>query len=94
MQVDYHAKYLKYKQKYLDLKEEMIGSGQTLKEMGLKNPKNEAKVENAIKQTCGKMTPADVKKTIALLEKKGFFTGPSIDASIEKIEKQKTCSRV
>ena len=27
MQVDYHAKYLKYKQKYLDLKEEMIGSG-------------------------------------------------------------------
>lgn len=27
MQVDYYAKYLKYKQKYLDLKEEMIGSG-------------------------------------------------------------------
>jgi hypothetical protein len=25
MQVDYHAKYLKYKQKYLDLKEEMSG---------------------------------------------------------------------
>ena len=29
MQVDYHAKYLKYKQKYLDLKEEMMGSGKT-----------------------------------------------------------------
>jgi hypothetical protein len=28
MQVDYHAKYLKYKQKYLDLKEEMMGSGE------------------------------------------------------------------
>jgi hypothetical protein len=27
MQVDYYAKYLKYKQKYLDLKEEMMGSG-------------------------------------------------------------------
>ena len=29
MQVDYHAKYLKYKQKYLDLKEEMMGGGPT-----------------------------------------------------------------
>jgi hypothetical protein len=27
MQVNYYAKYLKYKQKYLDLKEEMMGSG-------------------------------------------------------------------
>ena len=32
MQVDYHAKYLKYKQKYLDLKEEMIGGNKTLNE--------------------------------------------------------------
>ena len=94
MQVDYHAKYLKYKQKYLDLKEEMMGSGKSLQAMGLKNPKNKAKVEGAIKQTCGKMTQADIEKTIAHLEKKGFFTGPSIEASIEKIQKQKTCSKV
>ena len=32
MQVDYHAKYLKYKQKYLDLKEEIIGGNATLNE--------------------------------------------------------------
>ena len=30
MQVDYYAKYLKYKQKYLDLKEEMMGKGKSV----------------------------------------------------------------
>ena len=39
MQVDYHAKYLKYKQKYLDLKEEMMGGKPTY--VLPKNPNNE-----------------------------------------------------
>ena len=48
MQVDYHAKYLKYKQKYLDLKEEMIGSGRP----PLKRQLNTDQVKQVLQEIC------------------------------------------
>jgi hypothetical protein len=80
MQVDYYTKYLKYKQKYLDLKEEMIGSG-----LNKQKAMTKTDAKDKLQARCKKMTPERITKIITHLEKKGVFTGPSIDEAIKKI---------
>ena len=60
MQVDYHAKYLKYKQKYLDLKEEMMGSGGPA--IGKPEPIHEMWGPKEKEAFVKKMTPEQLKK--------------------------------
>ena len=70
MQVDYHAKYLKYKQKYLDLKEEIRGGDATLNEADEKAFQAWLK-ENGKKFMCSKNITVDFVKNKKIKDASG-----------------------